>query len=694
MVIHHSLVFRNKLEFPHLQLSKEHYALEHQQVVDVADEGPEMNVDITMTNLVEDDSSSERNVELASISIPVKPSQNPVAITNIEKQDFKCNLCEKSFTQRDLLIMHWRNHSFSRKKPYKCSLCPESFEELSHLGGHMRTHSNIGEYKPHVCKLCGMRFAEQKDLDNHEHLCKPYQCRFCKMRFITEEDCQEHEQNKHINKVTIGIPRIRKNTFKCRFCDKGFAQKHYLFSHERLHQGESFPCLICQKEFVSMRNLEGHMRTHTHEKPYNCHWCDNSFAHNSILCYHERSHTGNKPFKCKMCPKQFVSGPCLTKHMKIHSKSTITIETEGMDNCGNDELLGDQGQPDYEADTERLDESCVEIRSNSSEPEIMKILNVATTSSSRDELQLVIPKRENTLPSNSEIDISVPFLAKQEDADDRSTSAVDEEADIIDLSQEAPLHATLGEAPLIKGKRRTYNCMFCMKSFLRENFRNDHEKLHIGGGFKCVMCHKSFPRYANLERHLRHHTNEKPYSCKECDRPFAYPDSLAIHMRSHTGSSRPLQCTFCFRRFSIWTTFNLHNKKRMLDGICAKYSPKSGKSRNKSKLQNQNLAECDASRVDVTTLNVVTASNDHHEPIPNTKEVLTRQEKPKDHLVGDLEPEPGSSKNQNQQFLEILEDVGSASNNASETSSTGCAKPKTDLEKPVLKVYSVSTWIS
>ena len=54
---------------------------------------------------------------------------------------------------------------------------------------------------------------------------------------------------------------------------------------------------------------------------------------------------------------------------------------------------------------------------------------------------------------------------------------------------------------------------------------------------------------SNLDRHMRIHTNEKPYECDVCEKRFSESSSLTNHMRIHTNE-KPYECDVCEKRFT------------------------------------------------------------------------------------------------------------------------------------------------
>jgi len=57
----------------------------------------------------------------------------------------------------------------------------------------------------------------------------------------------------------------------------------------------------------------------------------------------------------------------------------------------------------------------------------------------------------------------------------------------------------------------------------------------------CETCEKRFGEKRNLERHMRIHTNERPYACDVCEMKFRHSGSLKTHMRIH-ANEKPYEC--------------------------------------------------------------------------------------------------------------------------------------------------------
>ncbi|XP_036215031.2 transcriptional repressor CTCF isoform X2 [Bactrocera oleae] len=93
---------------------------------------------------------------------------------------------------------------------------------------------------------------------------------------------------------------------------------------------------------------------------------------------------------------------------------------------------------------------------------------------------------------------------------------------------------------------RPFICSVCDRGFKTNHTLQNHINVHLGRRpHACLSCESRFTTPGDLARHVRYkHTHEKRHKCTECDYATVEMSKLQRHMRAHTGE-RPYQCPHC-----------------------------------------------------------------------------------------------------------------------------------------------------
>ncbi|XP_076809245.1 zinc finger protein 236-like [Clavelina lepadiformis] len=552
--------------------------------------------------------------EVCGVVIPLISAYKRHMKEHLNEKTYKCNVCSESFNIESNLILHQALHSDRRETGYKCPACHKNFTRVASLKAHLPVHL---EEETMICTECGDEFSHKSQLNHHMSQHKQDLQRHLNDR----AGLTDHAAVKQIDGIFYvygdtdslykGERKKRKKRAapqKCLFCGKIFQKDSQFKRHLLIHTGEKpFSCSLCEKSFNQAGALKVHMMTHSGKKPFTCPHCPQVYSQRGNLRLHiERVHTSINQYPCVECSCVFKKIGSLNAHMTKYHRTTITqqhqqaVMEQSVDSTAKKQSVEKDGLISL------LTEDSLNHHdsTNTKEKEIDVIQQLLRSLDEVDDVAEQIVTAQNLL--NGDVSQDIVQQALQDSGVDSTSGnqlvpTVTYEEIICDEGDESMLDKDGGvEDPEQTGKEQTgenssnelvenqkkmvvsglylrtpgdhgdqtwrvrrvngvrwHQCMYCTKEFKKPSDLVRHIRIHTQERpYKCSICHKSFAVKTSLTVHEKVHSGCKPYKCQVCSKSFSTSGSLKVHIRLHTGA-RPFKCDKCGQNFR--TSSHLRN---------------------------------------------------------------------------------------------------------------------------------------
>lgn len=278
-----------------------------------------------------------------------------------------CDICLKTFSSRKNILRHMREKHMQPKiaKRYECEKCNRQINGTNmfyaHQYGHLTYGDKVNEIDDEELKELLKTFLNDNIIVDESAADETFVCRLCSRVTLTgRHNAEIHILQRHVYFIKKAYNRNYKRKFaavplSCSICNKTFAHKAYLRSHEIIHSElKPHQCSICGSVFKTITRLHLHSRIHldavekcttcgkeikahnmrhhvrtVHEsehRPFSCSVCLQTFKTAKTLKNHSYRHTNEKNYQCRFdCKEKFISSSARRAHERSRHESVLKL---------------------------------------------------------------------------------------------------------------------------------------------------------------------------------------------------------------------------------------------------------------------------------------------------------------------------------------------------------------------------------